>query len=105
MKTNRLISREEAQALDLDSRIELEAQVTDAKLEIAKPKPIPEDWSFAQFSTKISTLSHNRHIRVIIWFLLALVASGTQVLAADQPALPRFGATIAATVHYVRQET
>ena len=41
MKTNRLITRDDAQALDLDARIELEAQITDAKLEIAKPKPIP----------------------------------------------------------------
>lgn len=52
MKTNRLISRDDADVLDLEARIKLEAQITDAKLGTVKTKPIPTDWSFTKYAER-----------------------------------------------------
>ena len=51
MKTNRLITKELAQSLDLPSRIQLESELTDAIAEDARFPVIPPDWSFEQYTS------------------------------------------------------
>ena len=49
MKTNRLISREQAQGLDLASRVKLETEITDSIAEGVKPLSLPPNWKFADY--------------------------------------------------------
>jgi SAM-dependent methyltransferase len=58
MKTNRVISREEAQALKLNSRVELERQITDDKASKIKPVEIPPGWTFDRFRNRAPWRKH-----------------------------------------------
>jgi SAM-dependent methyltransferase len=52
VKTNRVISRDEALALRLDSRVELERHITDEKAAKIKPLQIAPDWSFDRYRNR-----------------------------------------------------
>jgi SAM-dependent methyltransferase len=49
MKTNRLLTRREAEKLGLQSRITLEKKITDAEAEEIKAKPVPPNWRFDDY--------------------------------------------------------
>jgi ubiquinone/menaquinone biosynthesis C-methylase UbiE len=49
LTTNRLISRDEAQSLELSERVAIEAEITDALAEAADFPEIPETWSFEDY--------------------------------------------------------
>jgi SAM-dependent methyltransferase len=50
MQTNRLLSRSDAGALDLQARVELEARVTDTIGSQIKLPTIPDDWKFTDYT-------------------------------------------------------
>lgn len=50
MRTNRLISRQDASALELQKRVELEARVTDALGTGIQIPVIPPNWTFRNYS-------------------------------------------------------
>jgi len=50
LASKRVMSRDEALALDLDSRIKLEEQITDAKAPKIPIPTIPETWTFSDYS-------------------------------------------------------
>ncbi|MBW3541419.1 MAG: class I SAM-dependent methyltransferase [Planctomycetes bacterium] len=53
MKTNRILSREQAQSLDLDERVALEARVTDRLVaENARPPQIGPDWTIDDYTNR-----------------------------------------------------
>ncbi|MBW3600914.1 MAG: class I SAM-dependent methyltransferase [Planctomycetes bacterium] len=52
MKTNRVVSREHAAVMALESRIELERQITDDKAKKIQPLEIGPDWSFDRFRNR-----------------------------------------------------
>ena len=50
LASKRVMSRDAALALDLDSRIKLEEQITDAKASKIPIPGIPDDWAFTHYS-------------------------------------------------------
>ncbi len=50
LASKRVLSRDEALALDLDSRIKLEEQITDAKASKIQVPSIQDDWTFSDYS-------------------------------------------------------
>ena len=50
LASKRVMSRDAALALDLDSRIKLEEQITDAKASKIPVPVIPDDWTFSDYS-------------------------------------------------------
>lgn len=52
MRTNRVVSREAAAVMELESRIELERRITDEKAKKIQPLEIPPDWTFDRFRNR-----------------------------------------------------
>lgn len=50
LASKRVMSRDEAHGLDLDSRIKLEEQITDAKASKIPVPSIPDNWTFTDYS-------------------------------------------------------
>jgi SAM-dependent methyltransferase len=58
MKTNRLITREDAASLDLQSRIKLEMDLMDAEVQRAVPLSLPADWNFDHYRDRSPWRAH-----------------------------------------------
>lgn len=52
LATNRVVSRNDAQELDLASRIRLEKQLTDAESDEAIKRPLPARWSYSDYRNR-----------------------------------------------------
>jgi SAM-dependent methyltransferase len=58
VRTNRLVTREHAAALDLATRIRLEKQITDAKARTVTQRSVPRNWQFRDYRDRYPWRAH-----------------------------------------------